>query len=69
VSHIWRYKGLLALALILQLVSLTTFASSPVLIGRAAGEMGLPGGGQLPVYALIILIILTMDGIFNLLAD
>ena len=68
-SHIWRYKGLLALALILQIVSLTTYASSPVLIGRAAGELTKPGGGQLPVYALAILIILTMDGIFNLLAS
>ena len=69
VSHIWRYKGLLALALILQFVSLTTYASSAVLIGRAAGELTEPGGGQLPLYALAILIILTMDGIFNLLGS
>ena len=68
-SHIWRYKRLLALALGLQLVSLTTYASSPVLIGRAAGEMVKPGGGQLLPYALAILIILAMDGIFNLLAS
>jgi ATP-binding cassette subfamily B protein len=68
VSHLWRYKGLLALALILQLVSLTTYASSPVIIGRAAGELTEPGGGQLAVYALALLIILTMDGIFNLLS-
>ena len=69
VSHLWRYKGLLALALILQFVSLTTYASSPVLIGRAAGELTEPGGGQLAVYALALLIILTMDGIFNLLSS
>jgi ATP-binding cassette subfamily B protein len=68
VSHLWRYKGLLALALILQFVSLTTYASSPVIIGRAAGELTEPGGGQLGVYALALLIILTMDGIFNLLS-
>lgn len=68
-SHIGRYKGLLALALILQLVSLTTYSSSPVLIGRAAGELAKPGGGQLPVYAITILFILTMDGIFNLAAS
>ncbi len=68
-SHIWRYKRRLALALILQIVSLTTYASSPVLIGRAAGELAKPGGGQLLLYALAILIILTMDGIFNLLAS
>ena len=68
-SHIWRYKGLLVLALGLQLVSLTTYASSAVLIGRAAGEMVKPGGGQLAQVALAILIILTMDGIFNLLAS
>jgi ATP-binding cassette subfamily B protein len=67
-SHIWRYKGLLVLALGLQIVSLTTYASSAVLIGRAAGEMVKPGGGQLAQVALAILIILTMDGIFNLLA-
>ena len=69
ISHIGRYKGLLALALMLQLVSLTTYSSSPVLIGRAAGELTQPGGGQLPVYALTILFILTMDGLFNLAAS
>jgi len=69
ISHIGRYKKLLALALALQLVSLTTYSSSPVLIGRAAGELTKPGGGQLPVYALTILFILTMDGLFNIMAS
>jgi ATP-binding cassette subfamily B protein len=68
-SHIWRHKALLALALGLQLVSLTTYTGSAVLIGRAANEMVKPGGGQLAQVALTILIILTMDGIFNLLAS
>ncbi len=65
-SHLWRSRGLLALALGLQFVSLTAYSSSPVLVGRAAEEMVKPGGGQLALIALAVLTILTLDGVFNL---
>jgi ATP-binding cassette subfamily B protein len=66
VSHVWRYRGLLSLAILLQLVSLSTYGSSALLIGQAAAEMVKPGGGLLGWYALAVIAILAMDGIFNL---
>jgi len=68
VSHLWRYKGLLLVGMTLTIGSLVSYSSGPVLVGYAAAEMVKPGGGALTFYALSVLGVLCLDGVFNLAA-
>jgi ATP-binding cassette subfamily B protein len=71
-SHIFRYKGFLALALILYLFSALGYSSGSVLVGQAAEALTQrpPDVGQrLAWLSLAIIGVLAMDGVANLLAS
>ncbi len=69
VSHVWRYKLFVGLALGLYLSSLIAYSQSPVLIGKAAEEILNPtGGNTLLKLALAIMSVLILDGLCNVLA-
>ena len=67
-SHVWRYKGLTGLGMVLTVGSIAGYSLSPVLIGLAAQELQQPGGGRLLWYALATLAVLMGDGVCNLFA-
>ena len=67
-SHVWRYKGLTGLGMLLTVGSIAGYSLSPVLIGLAAQELQQPGGGRLLWYALATLAVLMGDGVCNLFA-
>ncbi len=69
VSHVWRYKLFVGLALGLYLSSLIAYSQSPVLIGKAAEEILNPtGGNTLLKLALAIMSVLILDGLCNVSA-
>lgn len=68
-SHVWRYKLFLGLALLFYCGSLTLYSLSPVLIGRAAEEILNPTGGQTLLWlALGTMAVLVLDGACNISA-
>jgi len=58
ISHVLRYKALLATSLLLSIGSIAAYSLGPVFIGRAAEELLKPGGGLLTQYALLTLTVL-----------
>lgn len=66
-SHLWRYRWSLGLALLLTVGSITFYSSASVVIGRAAEEMIKPDG-QLAPLALAVMGVLLLDGVCNLSA-
>lgn len=66
ISHVTRYKALLAASLLLSVASIAVYSLAPVFIGRAAEELLKPGGGALTQYALLTLTVLILDGFCNL---
>lgn len=66
-SHVWRYKVILIVALVLNTGSFFAYARSPVLIGQAAEELLNPTGGDtLRNIALGVLAVLLFDGVLFL---
>jgi ATP-binding cassette subfamily B protein len=63
-SHIWRYKWLLIVGLVLNTISFFAYAQAPVLVGRAAEELLNPTGDNLLLkISLGVLGVLSLDGI------
>jgi ATP-binding cassette subfamily B protein len=67
-SHVFRYRGLLLLAVAFAFGSISLYSLSPVFIGQAAEELTKPGAGLLLNYALLALTVLVLDGVCNLSA-
>ncbi|MBL8095457.1 MAG: ABC transporter ATP-binding protein [Anaerolineales bacterium] len=68
VSHLWRYRWRLLLVLAMYGISSFAFSAAPMLIGSAVGSM-LDGNdvSTLVPLALGVLVVLVMDGGFNLI--
>lgn len=67
ISHVWRYRGRVLLALLFYIVSSFSYSAAPVLVGRAVDSIL---GGQdvsiLAGLALAVLGVLLLDGVANL---
>jgi ATP-binding cassette subfamily B protein len=70
ISHVWRYKGFVAVTVVLLLISHIAYNQGPVLIGQAAQEILTPGvEGTLAAIALAVLFVLIVNGITNLIGS
>ncbi len=67
ISHVWRYRGRVLLALLFYIISSFSYSAGPVLIGRAVDTI-LTGQdlAQLSLIALAVLGVLVLDGLTNL---
>ncbi|MBX3066270.1 MAG: ABC transporter ATP-binding protein [Anaerolineae bacterium] len=67
-SHVWRHKQFLSVWLVCNVMAYMFYSSSPILFGKALEEISDPSRpGTLVQIALLVLLVLVLDGVSNLI--
>jgi ATP-binding cassette subfamily B protein len=70
VSHVWRHKHFLVLWVLCYIGSYSFYSSHPLLFARALEEISTPTqAGTLAIIALLMLVVLAMDGLCSLVGS